>query len=105
MPDADLERAEYRLLCRAVGEACRLLTDGDFGAGYHSLRAGLEHAEELAASGNAWAEGLAGSYRLALTEYTQLSPLSRRPAPATMRPVSAAQSHSGPRPLPRELRQ
>jgi hypothetical protein len=84
-----LERAEYRLLCRAVGEACRLLADGDFGAGYHCLKAGLEHAEELARSGNEWANGLAQSYRSALAEYTELTPVSRlssstpaeRPAP------------------------
>lgn len=67
-----LSNVEYRLLCRAVVEACRLAGSGDPLAGCRCLASGLERASEFAASGERWAADLERSYLVALDEYAAL---------------------------------
>lgn len=89
-----LPEIEYRILCRAVMEACRLLAAGDRAAGCRCLQAGLERACEFAAAGEAWAEDLAASYRRALEHYGCL-PAVERPGPLPVREIPSARRHLG----------
>src|SRR5437870_202455 len=105
MTTGAFEEVEYRLLCRAVTDACRLLAGGDLAAGYRCLRAGLDRARELAEAGEAWAFALVAAYRSALLQYASLAPPGRgaRVAPP-VRPGAAwdrqrvLQNPSGPAP-------
>lgn len=71
-----LEQAEYRILCRAVGDACLLNSRGDTWAGYRCLSEGLERARSLAEEGNEWANELTRSYMVALEEYAGIAAVS-----------------------------
>lgn len=68
---------EYKLLCRAIVEACGLLGMGDEFAGYRCLTTGWERVQELAREGELWASELATAYLAALESYTEL-PRGRR---------------------------
>ena len=68
-----LAKIEYKLLCRAIVEACSLLGLGDEFAGYRCLTSGWERAQELAKGGEPWASALAQEYLAALESYTELS--------------------------------
>ncbi len=78
-----IRSAEYKLLCRAVTEACGLQGEGKADAGYRCLHAGLDRALEYAADGMPWGAELAEAYATALSDYvrlrtsTQRTPLSR----------------------------
>jgi hypothetical protein len=71
-----LEQAEYRILCRAVSDACLLNARGDAWAGYRCLSEGLERARSLAQEGNEWANELTRSYLVALEEYAGIAAVS-----------------------------
>jgi hypothetical protein len=73
-----VQEAEGRLLCQAVQEATRWLSEGNFSAGYRCLLDGLERAKEWDNSGEAWAEELVDSWRAALFEYADLYPRSEK---------------------------
>jgi hypothetical protein len=68
-----LEIVEYRLLCRAVQDACYELRRGQAERGREFLIAGLARASEYAESGDAWGNALADEYRRALSEYDQVA--------------------------------
>lgn len=67
-----LELAEYKLLCRAVQDACRELRFDAPQCGRDCLLAGLARASDYAEAGVPWGDGLADEYRRALREYDQL---------------------------------
>lgn len=67
-----LRTAEYRLLCRAVQEACRLLGWGEAEAGARCLLTGLARASRLQVEGEPWARDLRQAYASALAEYGRL---------------------------------
>lgn len=94
MMTAELEDAEYRLLCRAVTDACRLLSRGDPDAGYRCLRAGLDRAREHRDAGEPWAVALAAAYRSALLQFSVLDPAAS--FPARRRGASRAARPGGP---------
>jgi hypothetical protein len=68
-----LELAEYRLLCRAVQDACHELQRGQAERGRSFLIEGLSRASEYAESGTPWGNALADEYRRALSEYDRLA--------------------------------
>jgi hypothetical protein len=70
--EAGLELAEYKLLCRAVQDACRELRFGAAESGRTCLLAGLARSSEYAEAGVPWGDALADEYRRALREYDQL---------------------------------
>jgi hypothetical protein len=67
-----LELAEYKLLCRAVQDACRELRFEAPQSGRDCLLSGLARAADYADAGLPWGDGLADEYRRALREYDQL---------------------------------
>lgn len=67
-----LSKAENKLLCRAVAEACELVGRGDPVAGYRCLATGLERVSEFASEGEAWAGELVDSYQSALKEFASV---------------------------------
>jgi hypothetical protein len=67
-----LEKAEAKLLCRAINDAVRLASRGDVAAGYDCLLAGLQRAGESLAAGEPGATELVNSYRSALAHYSAL---------------------------------
>lgn len=82
-----LEIAEYKLLCRAVQDACRELRFGDAEGGRACLLAGLARSSEYAEAGVVWGDALADEYRRALREYDELAESYR--VPSWFRTVSA----------------
>lgn len=68
-----LEIAEYKLLCRAVQDACRELRFGDAESGRACLLAGLARSSEYAEAGISWGDALADEYRRALREFDELA--------------------------------
>ena len=75
--DRVLEMLEYRLLCRAVREACHLGGRGDVYAGFRCLTAGVERAKEYRESGTPWADEVADEYLGALACYAELPHVTR----------------------------
>ncbi len=71
--EKELLTAEYRLLCRAVQEACRLLGWGEVEAGARCLLTGLARVSQFCAEGEPWARDLCHAYALALAEYGRLA--------------------------------
>jgi hypothetical protein len=71
--DAQLETIEYKLLCRAVLDACRELRFGSAATGRQYLVEGLDRAAEYADGGLQWADALADEYRRALSQFDQLA--------------------------------
>jgi hypothetical protein len=71
--NSELELAEYRLLCQAIGDACHDLRWGQVHAGRRHLTAGLERASDYADSGLPWGDALADEYRRTLHEFDKLS--------------------------------
>ena len=67
------ELAEYRLLCRAVQEACGELRRGQAEWGRSFLTNGLARAGEYAESSIPWGHALADEYRRALSEYDRVA--------------------------------
>jgi len=70
--EQSLEIAEYKLLCRAVQDACRELRYGLPQSGRDCLLQGLARSSEYAEAGVPWGDALADEYRRALREYDQL---------------------------------
>ncbi len=68
----ELEVLEYRLLCRAVLEACHLRGHGDPFAGFRCLTAGFERAREYEEEGKPWAQEVEDEYLGALACYAEL---------------------------------
>lgn len=71
--DEQIETIEYKLLCRAVLDACRELRVGSSETGRLHLVEGLTRASEYADSGIHWADALADEYRRALCQFDQLA--------------------------------
>jgi hypothetical protein len=71
--EQSLEIAEYKLLCRAVLDACRELRFGSAQSGRECLLAGLSRSSDYAEAGIPWGDALADEYRRALREYDQLA--------------------------------
>ncbi|MFN3650270.1 MAG: hypothetical protein ACK47B_11885 [Armatimonadota bacterium] len=74
-----MRRIEYKLLCRAVNDATRLLQHGDPCAGYRCLLAGFSRACEMEAQGEQWAREIVDDYRVALFHYSRLYPADSPP--------------------------
>jgi hypothetical protein len=97
VPNEALEQAEYRILCRAVSDACSLKSRGDAWAGYQCLSEGLERARWLAEEGNEWARALSHSYQVALEEYAGIAAISCAALHITAsEPLSAVQQLRNP---------
>lgn len=74
-----LRRIEYKLLCRAVNDATRLLHRGDPSAGYRCLLSGFSRACEMEAQGETWAAEIVDDYRVVLFHYSRLYPIDAPP--------------------------
>ena len=91
-------RAEQQLLCQAVQEATRWLSEGEYSVGYRCLLAGLERAQEWEESGQPWGPELVSAWRTSLFEYAALYPSSQKveltPRPAMPADIAAARNSS-----------
>lgn len=79
MEQGVMRRVEYKLLCRAINDATRLLHKGDASAGYRCLLAGYTRACEMEAQGEKWAQEIVDDYRVALFHYSRLYPIDAPP--------------------------